>query len=124
MKISRIKLRQRALGACIVLSLVIPTGTVLAVSDAEGLDTVALNFGVFLGVAGACNLPSAPIEAAMDRIMVLAQVAPSEIVRLKNKMMAARAVYGSGERQRRERHDPLDCNGAQEAINDALQKLP
>ena len=63
------KIRRRILIAYAVLVFAISGPNAIASQEPDSLDSVALAFGVLMATAAACNLPTAPVEAAMDRIL-------------------------------------------------------
>jgi hypothetical protein len=85
---------------------------------------MAVQMGALLGIAADCNLPTAPIEVAMDRLLKKTATGEMEGTRLKQKMMAASLVYRNARKQNEQRH-PTDCSGVTAASQqESLNKLP
>jgi hypothetical protein len=78
------------------------------------LEVLATLAGYYVAIAADCNLPTAPIEAALDKILRDGSVAPSEAERHKLTMIRLRGAFaGAG--------TVLGCVEAKRQVDIALQ---
>jgi hypothetical protein len=78
------------------------------------LEVLATLAGYYVAIAADCNLPTAPIEAALDKILRDGSVAPSEAERHKLTMIQLRGAFaGAG--------TVLGCVEAKRQVDIALQ---
>jgi hypothetical protein len=83
-------------------------------SRGASLGVLATLAGYYIAVASDCNLPTAPIEAALDKILRDGSVAPSEAERHKLTMIQLRGAFaGAG--------TVLGCVEAKRQVDIALQ---
>jgi hypothetical protein len=69
----------------------------LSGTQPPSLGTFAVLAGYYIALAGDCGLPTAPIEASLDKILQGGSVAPSEVGRYKSTMIQSRvALAGAG----------------------------
>jgi hypothetical protein len=79
-------------------------------------DQIARDLGEMEWHASVCHLPTAPLEAALERYIKRVQAGPLEADHLRQEMLAGRAEY----ERMLGRH--MNCNGAASEVADIIAK--